>query len=261
MKIEPSGDLDRPSVSRGKMELVGSLSIAAQQIHNVADTDEILYAECLARLTDAHGVVHRASAFAPQLERKGRSFDLDYRMLDMVTTALAADGSVVLGSNLSAENLSDANRFSDILSLIVSRARLASRLILEITETHPLTDAAIVRLKMLQALGCRVAVDDFGTGYSTPANLLRIPADIVKIDGSFVHDIRQAEKNCDSLYHMVAFASCVAPVIVVEGIETASQLRAARAAGGTHVQGFLLSMPSRLAMPKIQSDFGLLEGE
>jgi EAL domain-containing protein (putative c-di-GMP-specific phosphodiesterase class I) len=54
----------------------------------------------------------------------------------------------------------------------------------------------------------------------------------------------------DSLSHLVGFAACFAPAVVVEGIETEQQLAAACTAGATHVQGFYLSKP--VALPQLR---------
>lgn len=229
----------------------GGLSFAVQQIHKIENIADILYAESLARVTDAEGVVHTAGSFVPQLDGW---FDLDQRILDMVLSALAADTTLILGCNLTAANLSAPDRFADIFSRINRHPELTSRLVIEITETHPLVGAAIERLKMIRALGCRIAIDDFGVGYATPANLLQVSADIVKIDASFVRDNRSGQDGRDSLYHMVGFASCIAPVVVVEGIETEAQFEAARAAEATHAQGFLLSRPAWL--PRLRQEKG-----
>lgn len=225
----------------------GGLSFAIQQIHKIENISNILYAESLARVTDTEGVVHTASSFVPQLHD---GFNLDLRILDMVLSALAADTTLILGCNLTAANLSASDRFADIFGRITRHPELSSRLVVEITETHPLVGAAIERLKMIRALGCRIAIDDFGVGFATPANLLQVSADIVKIDASFVRDNRSGRDGRDSLYHMVGFASCIAPVVVVEGIETQAQFEAARTAGATHVQGFLLSRPAWLPRPR-----------
>jgi EAL domain-containing protein (putative c-di-GMP-specific phosphodiesterase class I) len=238
----------------------GGLSFVAQRIHNVENTEEVLYAESLARVTDAEGVVHTAGTFVPQLKRLDGRFDLDFRILDMVLSALTADSTLILGCNLSVANLSAPDRFADIFGRLTRQPELASRLVVEITETYPLVGPAIERLKMIRALGCRIAIDDFGTGFATPSHLLRVSADIVKIDASFVRDIRPGRDGRDSLYHMVGFASCIAPLVVVEGIETDAQLEAARSTGATHVQGFLLSEP--VALPQFtqkKGKFGLRE--
>ncbi|MDL2400263.1 EAL domain-containing protein [Rhizobium mayense] len=238
----------------------GGLSFVAQRIHNVENATEVLYAEGLARLTDAEGVVHTAGSFVPQLGRLNGRFDLDYRVLDMVLSALAADATLILGCNLSVANLSASDRFADIFGRLTRQPELAARLIVEITETYPLIGSAVDRLKMIRGLGCRVAIDDFGTDFATPAQLLQVSADIVKIDAAFVRDIRPGRDGRDSLYHMVGFASCIAPQVVVEGIETETQLDAARSSGATHGQGFFLSKPAVLPQfTQKKGEFGLRE--
>ena len=222
------------------------LSFAAHKISQAEAPDKVLYWECLARLTDARGVVHDAGEFAPYLEFAGTSFDLDVRMLDQILSVLAANPSLVLGCNISAANLSAADCWAQIFNKIGHQPELASRLVLEITETYPLVGEGIDRLALVQALGCRLAIDNFGTGLATPARLLSVPADIVKIDASFVRDIRTPENGQNSLYHLVGLAASVAPIVVVQGIEKQEQLDAARAARATHVQGFLFGKPAPL---------------
>ncbi|NLS01710.1 EAL domain-containing protein [Rhizobium sp. P38BS-XIX] len=224
----------------------GGLGFAAQRIHNAIDTAEIFYAESLARVTEQDGTVHTAGTFVSLLERQDRWFSLDLRILDMVLTALATDDTLVLGCNLSVASLAHSERFADILERITHQPELCSRLIIEVTETHPLVGSAVERVKMIRALGCRIAIDDFGCACATPASLLQVAADIIKIDAAFLRDNRRGRDGSDSLSHLVGFAACFAPSVIVEGIETQSQLEAARAAGATHVQGFLLSRPMSL---------------
>ncbi|MDL2410178.1 EAL domain-containing protein [Rhizobium calliandrae] len=222
------------------------LSFAAQKVSQIDVPEEVLYWECFARISDARGVVHSASTFAPYLESSLASFDLDARMLDLVLSRLAKDQDLVLGCNISAANLSDRDHWKQILRQIERRSELASRLILEITETYPLVNEGVERLAAVRALGCRVAIDNFGAGMATPARLLTVPADIIKIEPSLVRNVRISEKGQNSLHYLVGFASCVAPIIVAEGIETEEHLDAARASGATHVQGFLFGKPAAL---------------
>lgn len=224
----------------------GGLGFAAQWVHEAGDAEEVFYAESLARVTESNGTVHAAGTFVPLLERQDSWFALDLRILDMVLSALAGDETLVLGCNLSVASLSHPDRFADIFGRITRQPELSSRLVVEITETYPLVGTAIERVKMIRSLGCRIAIDDFGSGFATPASLLQITTDIVKIDAAFLRDNRRGRDGHDSLSHLVGFAACFAPFVVVEGIETESQLDAARAAGATHLQGFLLSRPMSL---------------
>ena len=222
------------------------LSFAAQKVSQIDVPEKVLYLECFARISDAHGVVHSARDFAPYLESSMASFDLDARMLDLILSNLAKDQNLVLGCNISAANLAAPDRWKQIFRQIERHSELAQRLVLEITETYPLVGEGIERLRTVRALGCRVAIDNFGAGLATPARLLTVPADIIKIDASLVRNVRMSQKGQSSLHYLVGFASCVAPIIVAEGIEKTEHLEAARASGATHMQGFLFGKPAAL---------------
>ncbi|MGY5810358.1 EAL domain-containing protein [Rhizobium sp. LEGMi198b] len=222
------------------------LSFAAQKVSQIDIPEKVLYWECFARIADARGVVHRAASFAPYLESSLASFDLDARMLDLILASLARDPNLVLGCNISAANLAVTDHWKQMLRQIERHSELAPRLVLEITETYPLVGEGVERLAAVRMLGCRVAIDNFGAGMATPARLLTVPADIIKIDASLVRNVRTSEKGQSSLQYLVGFASCVAPIIVAEGIEKNEHLDAARASGATHVQGFLFGKPAAL---------------
>ncbi len=93
-------------------------------------------------------------------------------------------------------NLSVRQFFREDLARLVKRAMIdyclaAHVLELEITESVAMDDVAytIRTLETLAASGLRLAIDDFGTGYSSLSQLKKMPAEILKIDRSFVRDI------------------------------------------------------------------------
>lgn len=210
------------------------------------EPDAILYKECLARLEGDGGRTWTAQQFISALEQAGAISLLDHRMLALVLERLASDPAAVLGCNLSADTLANPTTWNGILELIRARPDLASRLVLELTETRPLDDPerAAAMLAEARKLGCRVALDDFGIGFASPRLAQQIHADIIKIDKSFVVDIRPSPDGSDSLRHLVGFASACAPIIVVEGIETVEQAHTAHAAGATHLQGYFFCRPA-----------------
>ncbi|WDZ80801.1 EAL domain-containing protein (plasmid) [Ensifer adhaerens] len=222
----------------------GRVGFSLQHINAVADVGSVLYSECLGRLVRPDGEIATASEFIGYLEAAGRIAALDRHMLTLAFDWLACHPSGDLGCNVSVQSISDERNRDILFDLLFVNARFASRLVLELTESVPISALPTVGrfLQSVQALGYRIAVDDFGTGFSTPEALLSLPVDIVKIDGFFLRRGPGAAERF--LSHMVGLASCVARTVVIEGVETYAQFEAAQAAGATHVQGFLLSEPT-----------------
>jgi EAL domain-containing protein (putative c-di-GMP-specific phosphodiesterase class I) len=132
------------------------------------------------------------------------------------------------------------------------------RLELEITETALLqdTEAVMGMLHSLHDLGVRVSMDDFGTGYSSLSYLRRFPFDKIKIDRSFVGDLRIPSADAETAIAPRAATSATMIVRAIaglgaslgiattaEGVETAEQFAQIRREGCTEVQGYFLSPP------------------
>ena len=101
------------------------------------------------------------------------------------------------------------------------------RLHLEVTESCLMEEAAKVQtiLQELRARGITIAIDDFGTGYSSLSYLDALPLDIIKIDRSFVRNIREDARRFKLLRGMVNLSRELGLKIVIEGVETSDQLR------------------------------------
>jgi EAL domain-containing protein (putative c-di-GMP-specific phosphodiesterase class I) len=223
----------------------GRIGFAIQGIHAINDPGQILYGECLARLTEQNGTEHPDSAFVPVLEALGEAPILDRHMLKLVLDELESDPLAVLGCNLSADNLSDPANWAHIRDQIAARSDLASRLILKVTATPPFADIALADDLLSEArdFGCRIAIDGYRCGYAIYLCLSGVKADIVKVDASFAPDPCCCHDDQGALSFLVGVAARAAPVVVVEDIETVEQLEAARLAGATHAQGYHLSTP------------------
>ncbi|ACP21807.1 putative signal transduction protein (plasmid) [Sinorhizobium fredii NGR234] len=224
----------------------GRIGFSLQKINAVDDPSTILYSECLGRFVEPDGTVRTRGEFSafPEASQVDLAFGPD--LLGLAFEWLACHPSYVLGCDISAENMADERTCTVLYDLLSRHRALATRMVLEVTENlrpNGLSVAADL-LKGARAIGYRIAIDKFGTGNSR----LSIPADAVKIDACFAQHRRG--DAAPILRDMVALASCAATTVVVEGIETYDQLEAARIAGATHVQGFLLSEPT---LPPIYS--------
>ncbi|MHC2492901.1 EAL domain-containing protein (putative c-di-GMP-specific phosphodiesterase class I) [Sinorhizobium meliloti] len=224
----------------------GRIGFSLQQVNAVDDTGEVLYSECLGRLVERDGAVRTSEEFTAFLEASGRVALFDRYMVGLAFEWLDCNPSGVLGCDISAGNIFDENTWSELYDLLSRNREMASRLVLEITECLPLATlpTAAEFIEGARALGYRIALDSFGTGHSTPESLLSVPVDIVKLDAFFIGRGQGVGKGKGFLHHLVGLASCVAPTVIIEGIETYGQLEAVKKAGATHVQGFLLSEPT-----------------
>jgi EAL domain-containing protein (putative c-di-GMP-specific phosphodiesterase class I) len=119
----------------------------------------------------------------------------------------------------------------------------AECLTLEVTESMLLLDleAARRQLDALRSIGVRVAIDDFGTGYSSLSYLSRLPADIVKIDQSFVKDLESNSNSSVLVQAVIDMATALHLDIVAEGVEEISQQVALTELGCPRSQGYLFS--------------------
>jgi diguanylate cyclase (GGDEF)-like protein/PAS domain S-box-containing protein len=93
---------------------------------------------------------------------------------------------------------------------------------LEILETAALNDLAYIAQVMrdCQALGVRFALDDFGTGYSSLSYLRHLPAEIVKIDQSFIRDMLVDEEDLAIVRGVIGLTLAFRRRAIAEGVET-----------------------------------------
>ena len=157
-------------------------------------------------------------------------------------TGLAA---IRMSVNISTQQLQQGD-LAHLVGKALARFGLSGGdLELEITETALMSDAedAIVQLDRLRALGVRLSVDDFGTGYSSLSYLSRLPVDALKLDRSFVGDIRTGSKGAAICAATIRLAHTLGIETVAEGVETEAQAIFLREQGCTLLQGYLFAEP------------------
>jgi diguanylate cyclase (GGDEF)-like protein/PAS domain S-box-containing protein len=121
----------------------------------------------------------------------------------------------------------------------------ASALELELTESLVMRDqpASAKIMQELRDLGVKIAIDDFGTGYSSLSYLRRLPADVLKIDQSFVRESEFGPATLALLKAIVALGHATGLIVTAEGIETQEQLDLIREAGCDRAQGHMFGAP------------------
>jgi diguanylate cyclase (GGDEF)-like protein len=147
--------------------------------------------------------------------------------------------------NLSMRNLHDAEIADMIRQLLTRWGIPPSRLVIEITESSLMADAARAMevLGRLRAMGVGISIDDFGTGYSSLAYLKRLPVDELKIDKSFVAHMATDENDAAIVRSTIGLAHDLGLVVVAEGIEDQATWDMLTALGCDVAQGFFVSRP------------------
>jgi EAL domain-containing protein (putative c-di-GMP-specific phosphodiesterase class I) len=150
-----------------------------------------------------------------------------------------------VGVNVSAVQLSAGDLGATVRQALQIHGCPADRLIIEVTETGMLADmsTAVAALSALRELGASLAIDDFGTGYATLQYLSRLPADALKIDGSFIAAIGRTPKGTALVASLVSLAHNLDVRCVAEGVETEEQAQVLKQVGCDFAQGYLLARP------------------
>ncbi|HEY7454808.1 MAG TPA: EAL domain-containing protein [Thermoleophilaceae bacterium] len=163
-----------------------------------------------------------------------------------------------LAVNLSARELTHPDVVSTVLNALRRSALDPHRLTIEVTESTAMADrdSGFRALRELHAAGVRIAIDDFGTGYSSLDHLREMPADILKIDRSFVAGMAANSPDSALVAAAVAMGRALEMEVVAEGIETSEQVADLREFGCPLGQGFLFARP----LPPEELD-GLLEAD
>ena len=183
--------------------------------------------------------------FIPLAEETGLIVPLGAWVLDTACRQMAAWTSAGLGGelrlhvNVSPVQLSAPDLVSVVQRVLRGSGLSARRLILEVTESAVVEEAAIERLNELKALGVSLAVDDFGTGYSALSYLGHLPIDGVKLDRSFVERLGASARSDTLIANVVRMAAQLHLDVVAEGIETEQQLEALKRMHCPAGQGFL----------------------
>jgi predicted signal transduction protein with EAL and GGDEF domain len=155
------------------------------------------------------------------------------------------DPALTMAVNVSARQLADDDLAEQVAGAIANAMLDPTTLVLEMTETALIHDAAVAarRLHELRRLGVRLAIDDFGTGYSSLSYLRQFPVDILKIDRSFINTITDRTKIPAIVRGLLDLGRTLELETVAEGVEDDIQLDGLRDENCDLAQGYLFARP------------------
>lgn len=147
--------------------------------------------------------------------------------------------------NISSKQLLQADLVQQVEQILHETGLNPTHLKLEITESLLMEnfDRAVFRLEQLSQLGIELSIDDFGTGYSSLGRLQFLPINTLKIDRCFVMQMDRSIEKLEIVKAIASMAHSLRINIVVEGIETPTQLATIRNLNCHEGQGYYFAKP------------------
>ena len=210
------------------------------------ETGELVGFEMLARWQSPDLGIVSPDVFIPIVEEMGLIEEMSKRLMALAfADARMWHPKLSLSINVSPLQLRDPWFSQKILKMLVAHAFPASRLEIEITESSLHENPGLVRntLLSLRNQGVRIALDDFGMGYSSLSQLRTLPFDRLKIDRSFIRDLKLDPTNNKLVGAIISMGEGLDLPLVAEGIEDDTILKTLRQMGQLKGQGYHYGRP------------------
>ncbi|BCY09687.1 hypothetical protein L3i22_047750 [Actinoplanes sp. L3-i22] len=212
---------------------------------------ELFGVEALVRWTHPERGPVAPAVFVPAAERTGLIVPLGAWVLEQACrqaaawrAQLGAAAPKTVTVNVSARQLREADFAAEVGAVLHRTGLPAHVLTVEVTETAVFDGgAALAELKAIAALGVNIALDDFGTGHSSLSLLRTCPADILKVDKSFVDDITVGGQHAVVTAALIHICDGLGLRAVAEGVETAEQAEELQRLGYRYAQGYHYAWP------------------
>jgi sensor c-di-GMP phosphodiesterase-like protein len=206
-------------------------------------------AEVLVRWRKPDGTVVLPGAFIPLIESRGLILELTRNLMrharSEVGDAYCLRPELRIGFNLAARHLVDEAIVADVRDIFERSPIRFEQIVLEITERQPLENLTETRrvIAALQGLGVQIAIDDVGTGHSGLSYILKLGANLIKIDKLFIDGVGKDRNSIKIIETLVDLARNLRMDVVAEGVETFEQVVCLRGLGVPAAQGFVFAPP------------------
>ncbi|MBN8999058.1 MAG: EAL domain-containing protein, partial [Rhizobiales bacterium] len=220
------------------------LSVVYQPIVRASDL-AVVSVEALVRWDSRELGRIPPSDFIPVAEETGLIHDVGKFVFERACKDMAEWPGLKVSINVSPAQLREPNFANDLAAIARLHSVVPNRFKLELTEGLLVRNPTIAKRKLarLKSMGFGLSLDDFGTGFSSIGYLRQFPFDWLKIDKSFVAELGTNSTANALIQSMIALGDALDIAVVVEGIETAEQLKLLRLLQCEYVQGFHLAKP------------------
>ena len=160
-----------------------------------------------------------------------------------------------LSVNLSPSQLKSGDLAARVEAVLCGTGFSPSLLELEVTEHILLDDdeRACSIFRRIQELGVSIAFDDFGTGYASLTYLKKFPLDRLKIDQSFVRELRAGSDDAAIVGSTITLTRLLGLSVIAEGIEDRATADLLRSMGCEEGQGYYFGRP--MSAPEFEDRF------
>jgi PAS domain S-box-containing protein len=204
--------------------------------------------ELLLRMIGKKDEVILPNSFLPVAEKYGQVWEIDQWVI--TRAAVLAAGGRRVHTNLSADSIGSIDLLPQIEHALSAASADPADVVFEITETALMgnLEAGEALARGLTRIGCGLALDDFGTGYGSFTYLQRLPFKYLKIDITFVRDLRSSAASQNLVRAIVNIAREFGQQTIAEGVEDSETLDLLRDYGVDLAQGFHLGRPQPLEL-------------
>jgi diguanylate cyclase (GGDEF)-like protein/PAS domain S-box-containing protein len=232
-----------------------SSAIARKELHlfyqpQAKIDGEVIGFEALIRWNNPQRGMVSPATFVPIAEESGLIMQIgEWVLREACREAASWPQPLQIAVNLSPIQFRHGDLVALVHSVLLETGLAASRLELEITEGVLVEDFArgLSILRRLKTLGVRIAMDDFGTGYSSLSYLQAFPFDKIKIDQSFISNLKSNPQSAAIVCAVVGLARGLNLPVLAEGVETRAQLDFLSSESCDEVQGYLVGRPHPIA--------------
>jgi diguanylate cyclase (GGDEF)-like protein len=231
-------------------DALAGLFVEMQPIMSLTRPHDSFNFEVLLRMRDQDGTLVPVSRLIAAAEHSGRMGMIDNWVLSSTLAWLdrhrpSLQKTQFVCVNLSGSSLNDEEFMQDVFDLLRRNSHVVSFLSIEITESVALHDLSNTRrfIDKVRGYGARVALDDFGAGYTSFSYIKELPADLLKIDGSFIVNMNRHPANVSIVEAIVSLARNLGMKTVAEWAEDAETVETLAEIGVDYVQGFVVARP------------------
>jgi diguanylate cyclase (GGDEF)-like protein/PAS domain S-box-containing protein len=242
----------RVTLANELREAIGSGQLSLMYQPQVdASTGRVTGLEALVRWRHPQRGLVAPGEFIPIAEKSGLIVALGHWVLNEACRQMkewldAGIAPPLVAVNVSALQFKTSLELENDIAAILAKTALPPQLLeLELTESVLMGASRKHNdvLLRLRKAGLRIAIDDFGTGYSSLEYLGRFPVDRIKIAQAFMIGLTSTSSNAAIVKAAIGLARELKLNVIVEGVETAEQLRLIKSWGCQEVQGYYASKP------------------